>query len=332
MRKRRIISWILSLICAFILFHGEEWFKNVTAEKPQLYVYAPADMEEAFMRALDYSGMKHDGYKLLMTHDVSKANIVVEMGKEFDSEYTKILYSPFVVAYSSEDKNLKNMRKAGMLQDAFFNDDYKEINFNKVIEEVAGEGEWENLGVKDMGKMKVYYPAPGTKYYTDYYDFMLVTVNGGSYPKNETDLQKAMEQITCFENSDYTEGVKDFSEKVDRAGGFTENILYLIPEQEVNKIANSARKSVRLFYPTITVYANYYIKADDIGSKLVAILDQDGTFLGNFYDYIAGELYRSDWRNVLSFSASYLYGERDVYNVLHLEKDRIRPEMFLNHT
>lgn len=328
MRKSRILFWILCLIIALVMAMGEKWFKEITAEKTPLYVYAPSDMEVAFKRALKNAGMKND-YKIVITDDASKANIMVETDKEFDPEYTKIAYTPFVVVYSDETKNIKSMVKSSLLEDAFFDANYKEINFNKVIEEVVGEGKWENLGVKNMGTIKVYYPAPNTDYYTDYYDFMLVTVNGGVYPKNESDLRNAMEQIEHFENSDYTEAVKDFDEKVKRTGGFMENSLYLVPEKIAGDLASHNSKYGRLFYPPTTVYVSYYVKADELGSKLVAVFDAQ-TMSGNFYDCIEDKKYRNSWDNTLDKISDYLYGGRDVYNVLPLDKDRIRPDSLEN--
>jgi len=281
-------------------------------------------MKSGFKRALKSAGMKGD-YEIIMTDDISKANIVVETGKEFDPEYTKIAYSPFVVVYSTEDKNIKNMGKTGLLKDAFFNDDYKEIDFNMVIKEVVGEGKWSNLGVKDMGAMHVYYPAPDSDYYADYYDFMLVTVNGGIYPKNESELEKAIKQIEEFENSDYTEAVSDFEEKIDRVGGFMENTFFLIPEKEAGDLASGNSKYGRLFYPTTTLYVSWYIKADELGMKLVKVFDDPNTVLGNFYDYIENEEYRNSYDDMLDGITDYLHDERDVYNVMHLDSERIRP-------
>lgn len=324
MRKGRILSWIGAIIAALALFMGEGFFQKITAEKSPLYVYAPNDMEKAFKRALKCAGLKGE-YKIVMTDDVSKSNIVVQTGKEFDSEYTQIAYTPFVVAYNQSGINIKKFIKSGLLEEAFFNNNYYEINFNKVVEEVVEEGKWENFGVKDMGTIKVFYPAPETEYYFDYYDFMLVTVNGGIYPKTESDMEKAIEQICRFEQSDYTEAVTDFVEKFDRVGGFMENCLYVIPEKVAADLAGRNSQYARLFYPTTTVYANYYMKADELGNKLVDVFDMPNTANGNFYDFIENKNYRSSWDNTLDEFSRYLADERDVYNVLHLDGGRIRP-------
>ena len=324
MRKSRIKFWILTLIVAFVMYIAEGFVAKLNVEKTPLYVYAPKDMEEAFESALKLSELK-GAYEITMTDDISKANIVVEMGKEFESGYTKLAYSPFVVAYSYEGKNIKTMIKNGLLQEAFHNNSYYEIYFNKIVEEVIEEGNWETFGVKDLGKIKVIYPAPGTTYYHDYYDFMLVTVNGGTYPKTETDLKLAMEQIERFESSNYTEAVTDFAEKYNRTGGFAENTLYLIPEREADSLSRNQNKYGRLFYPTVTVNANYYIKADELGQKLVAFFGVESFWESDFYCNIANIRYRNDEDNTINTFSNGLAGTRDEYNVLHLKADRLRP-------
>ena len=324
MRKRRIISWIGAIITSIVLFVGDGIFENITAEKNPLYVYAPSDMEAAFKRALKCADLNVE-YAIVMTDDESKANIVVQKGKEFDSEYTKIAYTPFVVAYNNSDSNIKKFIKSGLLEEALFNNSYHEINFDKVVEEVIEEGKWENFGVKDMGTMRVFYPAPETELYCDYYDFMLVTVNGGFYPKNESEMEKAVERIQLFEQSNYTEAVTDFVEKFDRVGGFMENCLYLIPEELAGELAGRNSKYGRLFYPTTTVYVNYYVKADELGNKLVDVFDMSNFWGENFYASLNFEHYRNSWNDTLGDMDEYLYYERDVYNVLHLDKDRIKP-------
>lgn len=334
MRKNRIYYWITGIIVAILLcmFKGciTEMATNET-EKTPVYVKAPSDMKDSFKRALKLAEMNNN-YEIVMTEDAKQANIIVEMNKELEPEYMEIAYTPFVVAYSGEDGNIPNMLEKGVLINALFDEDYKEINFEKVIEEVLGEGKWENLGVENMGNIKLYYPAPENEYYSYYYDFMLVTVNGGIYPDNMSDLKNAMEKIECFEKSKYTEAVIDFDEKVNRTGGFMENTFFLIPEKLAGDLAYSKSETGRLFYPTTTVYAKYYLKADELGMKLVEVFDKPDTFSGNFYDYLANIEYRNSWENNLNGITDYLYDERDAYNVLHLDKTRIRPDDIVEET
>ena len=80
-----------------------------------------------------------------------------------------------------------------------------------------------------------------------------------------------------------------------------------------------------MFYPTTTVYVNYYLKADELGNKLVDVFDMPNTANGNFYNYIEKKNYRNSWNNTLDAFSSNLIDERDVYNVLHLDERRIKP-------
>lgn len=320
---RRIICWIITLVVALGFLYSDTWIEKLFSEKKPLYIYAPEDTEEGFKDALKDAGLKGE-YKAVFTNDLSVANLSFETGKEFDPQYTKIAYSPFVVVYSNSDKNISRMVKSGLLQDSFFKESYKEINFIKVIQEVLGEGDWENFGVKNIGKIKVYYPAPESKYYFDYYDFMLVTVNGGIYPETEIDLRNAVEVIKQFEASNYTEAVTDFDEKLKRTGGFLENSLYLMTEQEAGVIATNNKESGRLFYPTVTIYVNYYVKGDELGQKLIDAFNAPEYWHSNFYTNIHIEKYRTDIQSVLGSISEYLSSDRDVYNVITLDKGRLR--------
>ena len=322
MRKNRIILWIVCLVVSFGIVKGETFIrKTFFTEKASLYVYAPEDMESAFKRVLKFAGMKSD-YKIVMTDEKMRANVIVENNKEFNSEYTKIAFSPFVVAYSTDSDCLKKLEKSGVLNEAFFNNEYYEINLLKVIEEVIGEGRWENFGLKDLGKIKIYYPSRHTSYWSDFYDFMLVTVNNGVYPETETELKNAMEKIHLFENSSYTEATDNFNEKLERNGGFLENIFFILPEKDIGELASSYREYGRLFYPTTTVYYNYYIKVDEIGSRLIKHFEDSDH---NFYYELKLNDYRNDFYSNLDEITNFLYDERDVYNVLHLDADRIKP-------
>lgn len=325
MRKNRIILWIVCLIVAFGLVKGETFIREkFFTEKTPVYVYAPEDMKYAFKRALKFAGMKSD-YKIVMTDEKVKANLIVENDKEFDSEYTKIAFSPFVVAYSTDNECLKALKKSEVLKEAFFDNRYYDIDFLKVIEEVIEDGRWENFRLKNLGKIKIYYPSRKTSYWADFYDFMLVTVNNGVYPKTETEIKNAMEKIEMFENSSCTEAITDFGEKIERNGGFLENAFFILPEKDVAELAKKHGETARLFYPITTVYYNYYIKIDEIGSRLMKHFEDISSWGNGFYYDLKVYSYRNTFYSELNGITDRLFDERDVYNVLHLEPDRIRP-------
>lgn len=326
--KSRILCWILCISIALGFFYGGDFIKEkLSQEKTPVYVYAHEDMESGFKRALKMAGMKST-HKIVMTDDETKANIVVTTQKEYNSEYEKIAFSPFVVAYNKEDNYASKMKKSGLLIHSKYSeeeDGYLEIDFLQVINEVIGNGSWEKFGLPNKGNLEVFYPAESTPYWSDFYDFMLVTVNNGKYPETEEEMKNAMEQIEKFENSKYTEAVKDFKDKIRRTEGFSANSLWIIPEKLAEDLTTESTKNARLFYPTITTYLNYYIKCDEIGSKIKSCFNEGGFSGATFYSRLNTWDFRNSEYPKIDSISDYLYYEKDSYNVLILEKDRIKP-------
>ena len=327
--KNRVFCWILCLAIAFGLVNGEDFIRErFLQEKTPVYVYAPEDMESGFKRALKMSGMKYT-HKIVMTDDETKANIIVNTQKEYDSEYEKIAFSPFVVAYNTEDNYASKMKKSGLLVKSKYaeddSDDYLEIDFLQIINEVIGNGSWEKFGLKNKGNIEVFYPDKSTPYWSDFYDFMLVTVNNGKYPETEEEMKTAVEQIEKFENSKYTGAVENFEEKLQRTEEFTANCLWIIPEKVVSEIAYDNNKYATLFYPTTTTYLNYYIKCDEIGSKIKSCFNEDGFWCSTFYSKLAGNDFRSVEYPKLETISDYVYYEKDSYNGLVLDYERLKP-------
>lgn len=329
---RRVTAWVLCLILAIGVFYGpslyggvKTYFKEKEAAKKEISIYVPDDMVESFQRAYEMSDSSFQGsHKIIQVKDKEKANIIVDTGKEYDAEYEKLAFSPFIIAYSTEESNMKRFKQTGLLIESSYNNENYEIDFGLVINEVLGSGNWEKFGLNDKGKIHVFYPDPSTEYWNDFYDFMLVTVNGGVYPADDESMKKADEQVQKFINSQYTEAIKDFEEKLDRVGLFAENVFWIIPEKLAMDLTYDNSIGANLFYPTITVYMNYYVKYDEVGRLLTKYYKNEG-LAGSFHNYMNGENYRTYEDSVLDDSRDYVHYERNEYNVLTLEKDRIKP-------
>lgn len=308
---KRIIAWILGVIVAVVFVAVD---KNINNEKASITVNAPANMKMAFDKARVDAGLKSD-YELVMT-DSNTANIVVSSGKADDPEYIKFAFSPFVIGYdSAADKYYKQLRKSNVLTPSEFNNNLYEIDFLKVIDEVTEEGKWSNLGVSDLNTIKVFYPSKDSYYWHDFYDFMLVTVNGGKYPE-EAELKSAKEAVQRFLNSSYTEAVTDFSERIERTGGFTSNAFWILPESEAFFLNNN----VMLLYPKVTVYCNFYVKGDEIGKKLIDAFDTEHLLDGNFYTSLYYKGYRNQkYSNICG--SERIQGQRDIYNIAKIPEN-----------
>lgn len=322
-RKKRIVSWVVWFIVACILFVFDNYniIDTLFKEKTTITVCAPEDMENALNAALKTSGLKSD-YKIEITSNPN-ANICVSYGKENDSSYTKFAFSPFIIAYTSDDDYLNALKNSNILIPSEFQKDYYELDFLKVINEILKEGNWSNLGIEGLDKIKIFYPSKETIYWNDFYDFMLVTVNNGIYPETENELKNSISTINKFINSPYTEEVSDFYEKVSRVGGFPESAFFILPEKSVFDIYFSNTNytfPVNILYPTVTVYFNYYIKGDDLGNNIISAFESS-----KFYSKLKNESYRStkDSNINLNSNRDFIYGRRNVYNVIKIPDNKI---------
>lgn len=323
--KTRIRFWIIFLILALFLILGEKFILNTSSkEKTPITVCAPEDMKKAFKKVLNISGLKSD-YKIIMTSNPN-SNICVDYSKENDQSYTKFAFSPFIIAYNTDYNYYKSLIKSNVLIQSEFDSSCYDIDFLRVINEVSDESKWSNFGIEDFKNIIVFYPSKETPYWNDFYNFMLVTVNNGTYPKTEDELQKANQIIQTFMESDYTEDVSNFDEKVERIGGFPGNVFFVLPEKVAIDLSFDHIESVRFLYPLNTVYFNYYVKGDEIGNQLISNFEKSDIW-GNgsrFYSMLNLANYRSEQYSILKEISSYITGERDIYNVSKIPKNKIK--------
>lgn len=317
MRGKRIAQWICVIIVAATLIFGENFIKQAFfTEKTPVTVYAPKKMEAAFNKALSASDLVN--CKIVMTDDPSKADICVEYAKENDSRYMQFAFSPFVIGYNTSDSRFKELKNAEIVVPSEYNSKFYEMDFIKVINEVIEEGKWKNLGVKEQNTIRLFYPAENSDYWHDFYNFMLVTVNGGKYPSTEVEMKIAVEHIERFIKSDCTEAVANFYERLNRTDGFSENCLYVMPEALVKQYAYDKGEYVRLFFPLYTTYMNYYVIGNtDNGKSVVNAINKSDSF----FSKLKSNDYRSTGYYELGDVYRTVYDERDVYNLIDVPKE-----------
>lgn len=322
MRKARISQWILAIIVACALIFGEGFFTTIIndffAEKTPIYVYGPDDMESAFKTALSNSNLENSSqYKIVMTSDTAvNADITIAYGMENNDSYTLLAFSPFVVAYNTDDGCFKSLKKAETVVPNEYNNKLYEIDLLKVINEVNGSGQWANLGVSDQGTIKIFYPAQNTPFWHDFYNFMLLTINGGKYPETEYEMKRTVETMDKFLASGCTEAVTSFDEQIERTDGFAKNTLYIIPEKIVKDLSNDHTKDTRLFFPLNTSNFNYYVIGNsDVGKTIVSNIPQSS------YEKLKSAHYRSTTVYELGDVYRSVYDERDVYRSVEIPKE-----------
>ena len=324
MRKERIFQWVAAVIVAIIFWRlgiYKDYLdtKPPEPEKQKITVNAPEDMQTAFGEALVVAGL-NETHEIVMTDEVN-ANICVDYAKQNDENYQKIAFSPFVVAYNTSSDCQKKLKKTGVFVESPYDEDYLEVNFMKIINEAIGEGKWANLGLKDENKLKVFYPSKDSKYWQDFYNFLVITVNDGKYPKTTTEMQNAEEVIEQFLDSEYTEGVNDFYEQVERTGGFPTTAFYVLPEKDALDVCDKQSKAADIYYPINTVYFNCYVKGDEVGKQIIDNLGKTTeVFLtrNNFYEELSSKRYRSVQYSKVNNNGSYTNYERDIFNVVKI--------------
>ena len=317
-RIYRRIVWIFCIIVTFISGTVIDKVGNFFKEKPSIMVYAPEDMKSAFTSAFNEAELG-DEYKINITTKKDNADIIVDYSKEDDEEYLRFAYSPFVVSYSLDIAYLDDMKKSGLIHKSeyYSNSHDYEINFKMLVDEVIEEGKWANLGVDDLNSIKIFYPAQTTIYWNDFYDFLLVTVNDGSYPKTLDELKLAEEYAEKFFNSSCTEPVTDFYEQLVRTNGFPTSSFYVFPEKASIEFSSYVGEHTRLFYPTNTVNFNYYVKAEnEIAQNVLEKIDDS-----SFYKKLAKKRYRSEKYIEISGDSLFIKtsGLRNAYNVVEVK-------------
>lgn len=317
----RITVWLLILLVSLTCWGLAkiDWASIKKEERTEICVNAPQDMEKAFNSALKSANLQND-YKIVIT-DSSSASITVVEGGANEEEYQKIAFSPFVCAMSRSISSRK-MQKAGILEKSQFDSNEQVMDLYDIIIKVISGISWDYINVKDqnghsLGDIIVYYPDESTTYWNDFYNFMLVTLNDGEYPKDETQLQHAEDIMQKFFDNKNTIAVTDFAERVARNGGFTANSVYLIPEKLVTDLSNELSKQVEILYPKYTTYYSYYICCavdDEVASSIVENLSN-----GGFYKCLSRKIYRSNYvQNVNEFYIPLqVWGMSDIYNIVN---------------
>lgn len=306
--KENFFSLILTILaCEFFMLIAYEVKMHFFTTKEALIVNAPEDMEDAFSAALKKTDLKND-YKVVITSD-EKADISVGYNKEKDGTYTKFAYSPFVIGYDDEKSTYESLKKAKILRKSKYGDFY-EFNTLKLVNAVI-----DGKSLKDLGfpvEITIFVPSENSEYWTTFYDFMLITVNDGSYPEDSGTIEKSQQKIEEFLNSKSVKSVTDFNSQILRTDYFSEGALYIVPEQKVMSLSYEAyRKSseARIFYPVSTVNINFYLKANtENGKKLLSEIDSS-----KFFYKLRDTFYRSDAYEEINIS-SYVKDERDAYS------------------
>lgn len=327
-RGKRVFAWIIASVFAFLCFSGtiEKIVSGFISEKSYINICAPSFTQKAWNEAIKASGLS-GSYKGMIVDNPEDAEILVEYSKEGDMRYTLFAYSPFVIAVNNDNGYFKDLKNTNLITPSEFNSDYYELELMEIISEVNGQCLWENLGINDNGKIRVYYPAESTVYWHDFYNFLLLTVNGGIYPSTKQEMDNAAQTVQKFLDSQYTEGVTEYKEKIIRTGGVPTNVIYLGTEESLRRAMDSLNYTACMLFPKVTSNFNLYVTSNtELGANVV------GGMESKFYDKLAGCYFRSTVVSSLYSKSDHFTGLRNVYEVQQIPDENYFTMNFSENT
>jgi len=262
-------------------------YSNSNIVKSNLLVNLNADTEFIFEKQFDNKKAfnKYYDYQIvndsktsdfILTSDVSQINLL--------NDYTVEGYSPLIICLKDSDnaKNyLKTNTKNGFLT---CNDGAKKIknssndsitcDFLRIINVVLKNGDWSDLGGEDK-KITIYCPDPDSVDGKLFYEFLLITLNGGKYPKEN--LEEISLKAQKFLDSPNTVQT-DVSSKIAKLGEeVEENDIYILFEEDFLKVANDYAK-ILVAYPELTVIKQIYMQFNnsELKGKITDIFEKGG--------------------------------------------------------
>lgn len=246
MRKTRLICWILSLVVCSIIIIIYQQEKNTVPyeERTAINFYCPEKFQQDIKKIIEKSSLFKKTHKVVFVSDKSNAEfILTDKITQTEEDYVRVGWSPLVVAFDNQTKGkVKNYTSKGYLVES---DNTYTIDFEKVIDDTLN-GEW---------KDKIYCPQPNTREGELFFDFLLININHGIYPKSEEELEYCIQIANQFLNSSIvmqTNVVQRLKHKL-----AVENELYVLLESNLYDM-KSDNYEFDISYPINTVLEEYY--------------------------------------------------------------------------
>lgn len=246
MRKERIIFWVISIvICAcIIVFYKKEESKIPEEDKTQIKVCCLEQFQPEIKKIIEKSSIGNSN-KVVFTDNKSESEIILtDEVFTSDSKYETVGWSPMIVAFEDTKSKIKSYQKDGYLAE---DDNMYTINFEKIIKDTMS-GKW---------KEKIYCPKSDTREGELFFDFILINVNGGRYPRNQEEMETATKKANEFLNCNVvveTNSVEKLKNKKK-----VQNELYIVFEYDIYSM-KSSEYDFEISYPSNTVRYEVYLK------------------------------------------------------------------------
>ncbi len=281
MRKSRLVYWVCYTVVLTIL---TMILVQVNREDEILLTYCVQEQQERFQTRIEETFP----LKVQFVTDKQEAQVILtdSITQQESSNYQRIAFTPLTVAVSSNSKNQKWYQELGYLSE-----NKNTFYFDKLVEDAVAGNFTE----------KVYCPKENTVKGDLFYDFLLITVNQGRYPKEGEEMQKAKEKVDCFLALPYVIRV-DTGEWVQNKRSLDKEIC-LIFEADVSEFANE--DDCNICYPEITVLYQLWYKDKVAERNLIDKEFWEFSYRKQLcvYDYyrLDGLVTDSDWQKEFSY-------------------------------
>lgn len=302
------IAILIAIICIFIgNFFGNLFSESDPIQQTVITVNAPENMHKAFTNTLKNLKINKE-YRIEFTND-AYANFVVTEGQKAEGEL--IAYSPFVAVFNDNEDFYNQMINDEIFVASDINSDYYDFDFKKIINQILSPS---------GSNFKVYYPSRNSDCWDEFYNFLLITVNDGFYPKEGSNMEEAKKVVEAFLNSKNAEAIsKDGLEKIN---SFSLNAIYFATYVDLAEIYDShAFSDYLIMYPKAVVYHNYYANFDKTGKMLFDFMHSHGKgILGSDHTgfvELSSYKYNTKYVGQLTSIDGQRY-ERNQYNVVEI--------------
>ena len=309
MRKGRLICWIISLvICAVIIFFIKKEESRIPyEEKTPLNVYCNKEFQKQTKEMLEKSDFG-DTHRVVFTDNKDTAEFVLtDRITNKDVGYEKIGWTPLIVAFDNTTKNkVKNYIKEGYLIESESNYTSYTINFKKIIDSTLSN-EWND---------KIYCPKLDTREGELFFDFLLVNINSGKYPKNDEELERCTKTANEFLSSNIVIQC-DTKERLENKQ-IVENEIFIIFEKDIYNMSDD-NYQFEISYPTDTVLYEIYCCCKGNNEKEIRNAINERKKLDS-YSKLQNVMYYEDIRLELhrtAYSNRY-YATRDSFSYVEI--------------
>lgn len=310
--KKRIIIWAICFGVAIICF-GINWYiqsqpKEKTTERGKSIfpMYNDIGNEDAIKEAFSNTDLSFENEIEFVSETKDAKCILTKDSSEIsDDDSTKEMvtsYTPLVLGLKNSinlQKYKNNKLIASSKEITNSAEDEITIDFKKVIDAVIEGENWSKFGGEEKA-INIIVPEDDTLEGKLFYNYLLVTINNGSYPSDDKNMIEIKKEADSFLAK--CEKKENIVSELKKLSSVNSTDIYILFEADFinSSIWNQKKLDISIAYPNTTVVKHIYMQSDQ---------KQQEQF-STFFDLVSTKLnYRTS--NAHSFTIDKNYNVKD---------------------